>query len=235
MEYQGVNISREYRVDVVYARHEKVYVPNKRSYAISLEDDNHNNDPEDDDGTNWVRLWNPMNEGMAVWWGLGQTERLPTTELIPAQAVNSDGVKSFTGSTPNQTEGDDLGITCVNLNTIANADSIVSAPNAALTIPAGLYDIEGRFYGNQTPDDNVHLRVMIATTGADDIEVFSGTPRQKNYFGIGVNMIHAEYDFSETGRRFSSEATLYIDLVDYDDDATPQDRLVGYLAFKREN
>ena len=214
-----------------YRRDQIVYVPTKRCYAISLTNNNRGNNPETDDGTNWCPLWQRPYP-TSIWFGAGQTEALPTANSAfgATSNVNSNGVKSFTGGTADQIESNGVNVTWTNINAETDADvNDVSAPNSVFMLPAGIYHLRGTFYGNQTPDNDVHLRVVEIMSGTDDIERLIGTPRQHNFLGSS-SMLDSIYEFRREHLILESDSKFYVRLVNH---GSSQAALAGYIQVEK--
>ena len=204
----------------------------EHGFAVSRINGNLGNDPLADDGSNWILLMN--GNRISEWWGRNQSEELPTGTIPANQAVTSEGVIGFTGTpVPSASENGGVpGITLVNISTVTDADPTVSIANSGIPIPPGLYEITAEFYGNQLPDDDVHIRWMEVMSGTDDIERLIGTQRQRNFIGTGTNAVHAHYEMLRKFRA-TSTSTYYFQLVNYTTGNNAQDRIAGYFQIER--
>ena len=216
-----------YDADTVYTKSQIAELTH--GFAMSRVNGNQGNDPLTDDGANWILLLNGLRS--MTWWGRNQTEELPTGELGSNQTVTSEGVVGFTG-TQNGDDSDNGGISgvaLVDIATVTNADPTVSLANSGLTLPAGEYQIDAQFYGNQTPDQDLHMRMMEVMTNTDDIRRLVGTTRQSNYFGTGENNVHAHYVI-QSEIKISSARVFYFQLMNH---GRNKDRIVGFVKIRR--
>ena len=200
-----------------------------QGFAISRVDANLGNNPLTDDGSNWILVMN--GNRMTEWYGRNQTEELPTGRLANNQTVTSQGVIGFTGTAggDESENGGVPGITLVDISAVANADPTVSLANSGISFPAGRYEILAGFYGNQPPDEDVHIRMMEVMTNVDDIARLVGTQRQRNFIGTHANDVHAHYEMLRKFR-VTSPTTFYFQLVNY---GSNKNRIVGYVQIDR--
>ena len=221
-DFQGL-----FDLDTRYRKGHRVEIPN--GIATSRVDNNLGNDPLTDNGANWLLAFN--GNRMIEFYGRNQTEELPTSTLASNQTVSSDGVIGFTGTAggDESENGGVVGIVLSDISTVANADPTVSLANSGVAFPAGRYEMFAEFYGNQQPDDNVHIRMMQVMSDADDIERLVGTQRQRNFVGTDANDVHAHYEIIRKFR-VAVLTTFYFQLVNY---ANSQNRIVGYLQIER--
>lgn len=214
-----------------YLRDDVVYVPEKNGHAISMINGNRGNDPATDYGVNWLPLWQRPYP-TSIWHGFGQTEALPTEDAAfgSISNVNSNGIKSFTGGTADQIESGGVNVIWTDITDQTNADLTNSgAINAAFQVPAGIYHLRGTFYGNQTPDNDVHLRLVQIISGTDDLVRVVGTPRQQNYLGADTQL-HSIYEFRREHLVLENSAIFYVRLVGY---SSSQTALVGYVQIEK--
>lgn len=227
--------STEYSADIAYPKHHIVYVQSRNSYSVSLTDDNLGNDPATD-FTNWYPLW-AIPDARSYFVTTGQNVRLPDT-LGTGDVVNAEGVLSFETTAIQEVGGGVKGIRFENIQDIANADArlnsegeVVNAANAVITIPADLYDISFKFYGNQRPDNNVYVGLFEVNADTDDVDLFSGNARQKDFFGTTDSDIHAVYQAKYEDLPLLSDTKYYFRLMNEDDRS--QNRIGGYLRINQ--
>ena len=216
-----------YDAETTYARANSVALD--YGFAISRVDGNIGNDPLTDDGTNWIRA---LNGSQSVkWWGRNQTEELPTETIGANQVVSSEGVIGFTGAAggDESENGAVPGIVFSDISAVTNADPEVSLANSGITFPPARYNILAEFYGNQTPDQDLHIRMMKVMEDSDDIQRLVGTQRQANFIATGINDVHAHYEMFRP-IRITAETTFYFRLVNYGE---MKDRIVGYVQIER--
>ena len=197
-------------------------------FAFSRTDNNLGNDPLTDE-SNWILVLN--GNRMVEWYGRNQKEELPTEEIGANQVVSSEGVIGFTGTTggDESENGGVPGIVLSDISTVSDADPTVSLAYSGITFPPARYEIFAEFYGNQTPDADLHIRMMQAMADADDIERLVGTQRQQNFISTGGNQVHAHYEIFRR-IRVAAETTFYFQLVNY---GSNKNRIVGYLQIER--
>ena len=199
-------------------------------FATSRTNNNLGNDPFASPD-HWILLLN--GERMSKYYGRNQTEELPTETIAANQIVTTDGVIGFTGTAGGDvSENGGVPITLVNISAVTDADPTASLANTGIPLPVGRHRIFAEFYGNQQPDDDVHIRMMQAVSGTDDIERLVGTQRQKNFISTAVNDVHAHYQMSRQFR-LTAEATYYFQLLNYPTGANAQNRIVGYIQIER--
>ena len=159
-----------------------------------------------------------------------QTEELPVQAIASNQIVSSEGVIGFTG-TPggDASENGGLPITLVDISTVTDADPIVSIANSGIPVSPGYYAVLAEFYGNQTPDNDLHIRCVEVMSGTDDIVRLFGTQRQQNFIGTGVNDIHAHFEIFRKVR-VATDIMMYFSLINY---ANNRNRIVGYIQIER--
>ena len=198
-------------------------------FAVSRVNNNRGNDPLTDDGSNWILVLNGNRK--TEWYGRNQTEELPTGDLGADQIVSSEGVIGFTGTSggDESENGGVPGIVLSDISTVPDADPTVSLAFSGITFPPARYEILAEFYGNQTPDTDLHIRMMEAMADADDIERLIGTQRQANFVGTGTNQVHAHYGVFRR-IRLEAETTFYFQLVNY---GSSKNRIVGYIQIER--
>ena len=198
-------------------------------FAISRVNGNLGNDPLTDDGSNWILFMN--GNRVSEWYCRNQTEELPTGEIGENQMVTSEGVIGFTGTSggDESENGGVPGIVISDISTVTDADPTVSLANSGITFPPARYDILAEFYGNQTPDQDLHVRMMEVMEDSDDIQRLIGTQRQANFIGTGDNQVHAHYEMLRR-IRIPTETTFYFQLVNY---SSNKDRIVGYVQIER--
>ena len=159
-----------------------------------------------------------------------QTEHLPTSTIAANQIVSSEGVIGFTGTAGgDNSENGGLPIVPVDISMVANADPTVSFENSGIPLQAGRYEILAEFYGNQTPDADIHIRCMEAMDGMDDIVKIVGTQRQSNFIGTDANDIHSHYEIFRKFR-IPSDVVIYFRLHNY---GNTKNRIVGYVQFEK--
>ena len=219
-----------YNAETTYAKGNTV--EHEYGFARSRVDGNLGNDPLTDNGTNWLLFMNGSR--MTEWWGRNQTEGLPTASIAANQVISSEGIIGFTGTAGGDASenGGVPGITLVDVSAETDADPTVSLANSGIPIPPGRYEIIAEFYGNQQPDDDVHIRMIEVMSGTDDIIRLIGTQRQKNFVGTAVNDVHAHYEMSRNFR-VTSQSTFYFKLLNYGTGANAQNRIVGYFQIER--
>ena len=201
----------------------------EHGFAVSRVNNNRGNDPLTDDGSNWILVLNGNRK--TEWYGRNQTEELPVGLLGADQIVSSEGVIGFTGtSSGDESENGGVpGLVLSDISTVADADPTVSLASSGITFPPARYEILAEFYGNQTPDTDLHIRMMEAMADADDIERLIGTQRQANFIGTDTNQVHAHYDVFRR-IRVAAETTFYFQLVNY---GASKNRIVGYIQIER--
>ena len=216
-----------YDTETTYSKFQAVDL--EHGFGVSRVDANLGNDPLTDNGSNWILLMNGVRS--MTWWCRNQTEELPTGELGANQTVTSDGVVGFTGTSggDDSDNGGISGVTTLNITAVPNADPTAALDHSALSLPAGEYQIDAQFYGNQTPDQDLHMRMMEAMADTDDIRRLVGTTRQSNYFGTGDNNVHAHYVI-QSEIKISSASFFYFQLVNYGSD---KNRIVGFVKIRR--
>ena len=209
----------------VYRTGEQVSLP--YGLATSRTNRNSGNDPLTDDGSNWVLEMNGPR--MTEHYGRNQTEELPTETIGSGHTVSSEGVIGFNTSADETENGGVGGIAVHDITRNSDADPNVSHTGSGITIGPSRISLIAEFYGNQTPDADLHIRMMEVASGTDDIIRLIGTQRQQNFVGTGINDVHAHY---EMFRKFRVEdtTTYYFQLVNY---TTNQDRVVGYFQIER--
>ena len=198
-------------------------------FAFSRINGNVGNNPLTDDGSNWILALNGNRK--TEWYGRNQTEELPVGLLGADQIVSSEGVIGFTGTSggDESENGGVPGIVLSDISTVTDADPIVSLAFSGITFPAARYEVLAEFYGNQTPDTDLHIRMMEVMTDTDDIERLIGTQRQANFIGTGTNQVHAHYGVFRR-IRLEAETTFYFQLVNY---GASKNRIVGYIQIER--
>ena len=83
----------------------------------------------------------------------------PEGTLPEASAVSTNGIKGWSTNAPKRTKFGGIAATVTNINAETDADFSDDVPNAVVELPAGEYSFFGVFYGNQTPDTDLHLRL----------------------------------------------------------------------------
>ena len=217
-----------YDAETTYAQFHSV--AHDYGYALSRTNGNLGNDPLTDDGSNWILFTN--GNRVSEWWGRNQSEELPTSTIPASQSVTSEGIIGFIGTpvpTLNQ-NGGVPGIILSDISAITNADPTVSLANTGITIPPGYYEITAEFYGNQLPDDDVHIRWMKVQSGTDQIERLIGTQRQRNFVGTGANDVHAHYEMTRK-LPITANTTFYFQLVNF---GSGQNRIAGFFQVERK-
>ena len=170
-----------------------------------------------------------FKDGFVVWWGTGQTEALPEGTLPEDSAVSTNGIKGWSTNAPKRTKFGGIAATVTNINAESNADFSDNVPNSAIELPAGEYSFFGIFYGNQTPDTDLHLRLEEIRTDTDDIIRIAGTTRQSQFIGTGINDVHAVYEISRPHFVIDSPMKFYLRLVGF---GANKNRLVGFLQIE---
>ena len=170
-----------------------------------------------------------FKDGFVVWWGAGQTDALPEGTLPESAAVSTNGIKGWSTSAPKRTKFGGIAATVTNINAESNADFSDNVPNSAIELPAGEYSFFGIFYGNQTPDTDLHLRLEEIRTDTDDIIRIAGTTRQSQFIGTGINDVHAVYEISRPHFVITSAMKFYLRLVGF---GANKNRLVGFLQIE---
>ena len=168
-------------------------------------------------------------DGFAVWWGAGQTEELPEGTLPESSAVSTNGIRGWSTNAPKRTKFGGIPATVTNINAETDADFSDDVPNAVVELPAGEYSFCGIFYGNQTPDTDLHLRLEEIRTGTDDIIRIAGTTRQSRFIGTGINDVHAVYEINRPHFVIDNPMKFYLRLVGF---GTDKNRLVGFLQIE---
>ena len=168
-------------------------------------------------------------DGFAVWWGAGQTEELPEGTLPESSVVSTNGIKGWSTNAPKRTKFGGIPATVTNINAETDADFSDDAPNAVIGLPAGEYSFFGVFYGNQTPDSDLHLRLEEIRTGTDDIIRIAGTTRQSQFIGTGINDVHAVYEINRPHFVIDNPMKFYLRLVGF---GANKNRLIGFLQIK---
>ena len=216
-----------YDTETTYAKWNSVALD--YGFAFSRVDANLGNDPLTDDGSNWIIALNGAR--MTEFYGRNQTEELPTGEIGVNQVVSSEGVIGFTGTSggDESENGGVPGILLPDISTVTHADPTVSFANSGITFPPARYDILAEFYGNQTPDQDLHVRMMEVMENSDDIQRLIGTQRQANFISTGDNQVHAHYEMFRR-IRIPTETTFYFQLVNY---GSNKNRIVGYVQIER--
>ena len=214
-----------YDPDRVYRTGDQVSLP----HGLATSRTNHNvgNNPLTDSGAHWVLEYNGSR--MTEHYGRNQTEELPTDTISTDHTVSSEGVIGFNANA-DETENGGVGDLFVHdIIRNSDADPTVSHAGSGITIAAGRYALIAEFYGNQTPDADLHIRMMEVASGTDDIIRLVGTQRQQNFVGSDTNDVHAHY---EMFRKFRVDVatTYYFRLTNY---TTNQDRVVGYFQIER--
>ena len=227
IKISGIGNVARYNANVNYRRGRVVEL--EHGFAVSRVNNNRDNDPLTDDGSNWILVLNGNRK--TEWYGRNQTEELPVGLLGADQIVSSEGVIGFTGTAggDESENGGVPGIVLTDISTVADADPAVSLAFSGITFPPARYEILAEFYGNQTPDADLHIRMMEAMVDADDIERLIGTQRQANFIGTGANQVHAHYDVFRR-IRLETETTFYFQLVNY---GASKNRIVGYIQIER--
>ena len=169
------------------------------------------------------------SNGFAVWWGAGQTEELPEGTLPEASAVSTNGIKGWSTNAPKRTKFGGIAATVTNINAESNADFSDNVPNSAIELSAGEYSFFGVFYGNQTPDTDLHLRLEEIQTDTDDIIRIAGTTRQSQFIGTGINDVHAVYEINRPHFVIDNPMKFYLRLVGF---GANRNRLIGFLQIK---
>ena len=170
-----------------------------------------------------------FKDGFVVWWGAGQTEELPEGTLPEGSAVSTNGIKGWSTNAPKRTKFGGIPVTVTNINAESNADFSDDVPNSVIGLPAGEYSFSGIFYGNQTPDSDLHLRLEEIRTDTDDIIRIAGTTRQSQFIGTGTNDVHAVYEIHRPNFVIDNAMKFYLRLVGF---GTNKNRLVGFLQIK---
>ena len=216
-----------YGAETIYGKFQAVEL--EHGFGISRVNANLGNDPLTDDGSNWILLLNGLRS--ITWWGRNQTDELPTSALGANQTVTSEGVVGFSGTSggDDSDNGGISGVTMLDISTVQDADPTVSLSHSGLSLPAGEYQIDAQFYGNQTPDQDLHMRMMEVMANTDDIRRLVGTTRQSNYFGTGENNVHAHYVI-QSEIKISSARVYYFQLVNFGSD---KNRIVGFVKIRR--
>ena len=172
----------------------------------------------------------PTPFGVIEFYCRNQIEHLPTSAIAANQTVSSEGVIGFTGTAGGDTsENGGLPITLVDISTVTDADPTVSIANSGIPLSAGRYELLTEYYGNQTPDDDLHIRCMEVMSGSDDIVKIAGTQRQRNFIGTGANDIHAHYEIFRKFRLYA-DTVIYFRLFNY---ASNRNRIVGYIQIEK--
>ena len=214
-----------YDADRVYRRGDQVSVP--YGFATSRTNRNVGNDPLTDNGSHWVLELNGTR--MTEHYGRNQTEELPTATIGTGHTVSSEGVIGFNLNADETENGGAGNVIVHDITRNADADPSVSFAGSGITITPGRYELIAEFYGNQTPDADLHIRMMEVRSGADDIIRLVGTQRQQNFVGTDVNDVHAHYEMFRKFR-VSLPTTYYFRLVNH---TASQDRVVGYFQIER--
>ena len=180
-------------------------------------------------------VWNKITDaryfkdGFAVWWGAGQTEELPEGTLAAGSAVSTNGIKGWSTNAPKRTKFGGIVATVTNINAESDADFSDNVSNSVVELPAGEYSFYGIFYGNQTPDTDLHLRLEEIRTDTDDIIRIAGTTRQSHFISTHVNEVHAVYEISRPHFVITSAMKFYLRLVGF---GANKNRLVGFLQIE---
>lgn len=170
-----------------------------------------------------------FKDGFVVWWGTGQTEELPEGTLPENSAVSTNGIKGWSTNAPQRTKFGGIAATVTNINAESDADFSDNVPNSVIELPAGEYSFYGVFYGNQTPDSDLHLRLEEIQSGADDIIRIAGTTRQSQFIGRNTHDVHAVYEINRPHFVITSAMKFYLRLVGFGSD---KNRLVGFLQIE---
>ena len=170
-----------------------------------------------------------FKDGFVVWWGAGQTEELPEGTLAAGSAVSTNGIKGWSTNAPKRTKFGGIVATVTNINAESDADFSDNVSNSVVELPAGEYSFYGIFYGNQTPDTDLHLRLEEIRTDTDDIIRIAGTTRQSHFIGTHVNEVHAVYEISRPHFVITSAMKFYLRLVGF---GANKNRLVGFLQIE---
>ena len=168
-------------------------------------------------------------DGFVVWWGAGQTEELPEGTLPEGSAVSTNGIKGWSTNAPKRTKFGGIPVTVTNINAESNADFSDDVTNSVIGLPAGEYSFFGVFYGNQTPDSDLHLRLEQIQSNTDDIIRIAGTTRQSQFIGTGINDVHAVYEIHRPHFVIDNAMKFYLRLVGF---GANKNRLVGFLQIK---
>ena len=169
------------------------------------------------------------SDGFVVWWGTGQTEELPEGTLPESSAVSTNGIKGWSTNAPKRTKFGGIATTLTNINAESNADFSDNVPNSVVELPAGEHSFFGVFYGNQTPDTDLHLRLEEIRTDTDDIIRIAGTTRQSQFIGTGINDVHAVYEINRPHFVIDNPMKFYLRLVGF---GANKNRLVGFLQIQ---
>lgn len=220
--YQG-----PFDLDRTYQKWDSVEIA--YGFAVSRTDNNLGNDPLLDNERNWILLLNGNRK--TEWYCRNQTEELPTGEIGENQTVSTEGVIGFSGTAggDESENGGVPGIVLSDISAVAHADPSVSLAYSGISLQSARYDILAEFYGNQTPDADLHIRMMQVMENADDIEELVGTQRQQNFIATGNNQVHAHYGMFRR-IRLAVQTTFYFQLVNY---GTNKNRIVGYVQIER--
>ena len=132
-----------------------------------------------------------------------------------SSAVSTNGIKGWSTNAPKRTKFGGIAATVTNINAESNADFSDNVPNSVIELPAGEHSFFGVFYGNQTPDTDLHLRLEEIRTDTDDIIRIAGTTRQSHFIGTGINDVHAVYEISRPHFVIDSPMKFYLRLVGF--------------------
>ena len=172
----------------------------------------------------------PPLGGFAVWYGFGQTEELPTDTLPDTAAVSVNGIKGWTASTPNRIKHGGINAEVTNIADESDADFDDDVRHSLITLSPGEYSFFGILYGNQLPDNDLHVRIEQAISGVDDIIRIDGTTRQRNFAGSGTNEIHAVFEINRPNFVTNDVMKIYLRLVNF----RTTNLLSGFLQIKEE-
>ena len=144
-------------------------------FFISLMNDNLGNTPVDSPDE-W-EAWGGRSLGVGVWWGEGQTERLPNAALRDGIIGIGVGgaqrsIKGFTGGAADEAIYGTVNLTWTNSNAESDIDFFASsdAENSVFEFAdAGRYNITLHFYGNQDTDAGIALILVRIQSGTDDV------------------------------------------------------------------
>ena len=170
----------------------------------------------------------------------GLTTRQPRT-LRATDVVNANWVLSFE-PTPFQTENGGVGTTLEDIQDETNADArtntegdVVDASNSVFPFDPGTYHVGFEFYGNQPPDTDLHLAFLHIMSGTDDIEEFSGTTRQQQFFAdpagsVSESDIDSVFRVEEKDLKVTVASKFYLQLRNEGHDTN---RLAGYIRIEK--
>ena len=161
----------------------------------------------------------------SYYWGAGQTERLPVELInVASYAVNAGHIKPFNSDTADESFNGGVAATWVDISTVTDADPTTSEDRTGFSLPAGLYNIDFWFYGNDgTRASSVRLNKV--TSGTDDVVVLSNIGRVDAAIGDSSKEFILSYkDFTVL-----ATDTFYISFIR---GTEANNRLAGFLRIE---